>query len=1236
MSFSFKKLFDQIIIRYKSIRSKHFYNLLAKRYNQKSFEYEDLGPVDEIGKGDEYLKALKWAFENPRVKNIALTGPYGSGKSSIIETFLKHNPKIDNKSVRISMASFVESKNEEGNNQGKIRIKKKDIEQGILKQLFYKVPYSKIPQSRYRKLHRINITKIWGYLMTFSLIAFVAIFVFYPEGFADVAGKITSAGAKIYLPKNVSYLIFWGLYAIILELISRLYRSILSHLKLGEVRVSNIASLKNKETEKESVFNRKLDEIVYFFEETKYRYVFFEDLDRLDDASIFISLRELNVLLNNDDTIKKKPIIFVYAVRDDLFEREDRTKFFEFIVPVIPIINSTNSSEVFLAKIEKIKEKITRIDLDRKYIFDVSPYIEDMRILQNICNEFVDYRKILFTEQSLSLSDKEMLSLIIFKNLYPHDFADIQAEKGIIKQAFSDKKKCISDICSKWQERINSSDVLLENKRNEVAQNISDLKAAFMLAITEGRGFAKEIRFNRTTIHSSDVMTDNFILPEIVKVPASCNVIYYNFRGDQYNTAIDSEVFMSVYNSYRQRIEEFEHIQKIGTAKIKEEIEQLENKIEDTKKWTMESTIKELGIEAVLSEKVRMNDLLVFMLRRGYINENYANYINYFKEGTLTARDKNFILSVRNMKPLEFDYHLDNIEVIIEQLQLYEYEQKSIYNFELLEHKLEKYKDDQSVIILIRQLSDEDNQSWNFINRFIAYTSKKELFTKLLLSAWPNIWNYIIHRTHLSYDNMLYYLTLLLNEASEETLKAINNEDNLSIFIEENEDILQRLQTVSSAKLIKAISILNICFSKVNCEDVPNSIVDYIFTNNQYEINYFMIDQIVKYKNTDLRYDLKIQNYTTIIRLNFTPLINYINENITSYIMRIVFREQNTEEELTPILNLLEKAINDPKICIQLIDHENFKLDNLEKCCSSLITSNGDSVQIIWDELFRTEKIELSWDNIVCYWKHFSVTNNIISYIQKKTTALKCTKVANDDFIMDIISSNLSIEAFKNLLYSFDLKNYNLPYDVIEKQKVSVMIDSNFLPFDVSQFNDLKTNYPELCEKFIINNQEEYRKIKSDIQIDSVFEKLILNEKMLKNIKQEVLDEFGEKLMSEKTAKALASRKFGLSIKNIKIFDAVWNYLDVESRETFMFSNLDLLDDKNFELCFANLPSKYSKFRDRSKRHEIELTGTSKNMMLAKRLQEVGYITSFQKKSNQKAKDFEGDGSIVCRIKALK
>lgn len=84
-----------------------FLSKKSKNEELKS-EYTDLTPVDDIENGEEYLHALKWAFDNKRIKNIALTGHYGAGKSSIIQTFFKRNPKVEKKALRISMATFFE------------------------------------------------------------------------------------------------------------------------------------------------------------------------------------------------------------------------------------------------------------------------------------------------------------------------------------------------------------------------------------------------------------------------------------------------------------------------------------------------------------------------------------------------------------------------------------------------------------------------------------------------------------------------------------------------------------------------------------------------------------------------------------------------------------------------------------------------------------------------------------------------------------------------------------------------------------------------------------------------------------------------------------------------------------------------------------------------------------------------------------------------------------------------
>lgn len=109
------------------------------------------------------------------------------------------------------------------------------------------------------------------------------------------------------------------------------------------------------------------------------------------------------------------------------------------IVPIVPIINSTNSGEILLKKLNDSKRLQKEHNISESFVMDVSPYISDMRILQNMYNEFVVYKSTLTIGQNPALLGEPMLALIIFKNLYPHECAELQMETEIVKQAFNDK-----------------------------------------------------------------------------------------------------------------------------------------------------------------------------------------------------------------------------------------------------------------------------------------------------------------------------------------------------------------------------------------------------------------------------------------------------------------------------------------------------------------------------------------------------------------------------------------------------------------------------------------------------------------------------------------------------------------------------------------------------------------------------------------------------------------------------
>jgi hypothetical protein len=107
-------------------------------------------------------------------------------------------------------------------------------------------------------------------------------------------------------------------------------------------------------------------------------------MDRFNSNVIFERLREVNNLVNVHKYNNKKrhklinkifrgkekqykPLRFFYLLRDDVFVTKDRTKFFDYIIPIVPVLDGTNSYDQFIRHLKKgnILEKFDSTFLQR-------------------------------------------------------------------------------------------------------------------------------------------------------------------------------------------------------------------------------------------------------------------------------------------------------------------------------------------------------------------------------------------------------------------------------------------------------------------------------------------------------------------------------------------------------------------------------------------------------------------------------------------------------------------------------------------------------------------------------------------------------------------------------------------------------------------------------------------------------------------------------------------------------
>ncbi len=379
-----KKLFRKLLNVINEVKAR-----FSKQEQAYNYEYrKPLSPC-EIPITDKVLyrsvDELRFAIDSEDCTNIAVTGCYGSGKSSVIKTYLKNNPS--KRTLKISLSNFNEKKESQEDFEHFLEFK-------IFQHILYKADVSRTSQSKYIRILYITHRKAIC-LSAMIILFFVSIWILLKSKFFVVDSLCdffkNRSDATINIISDVFSLIY-----ILLFLFFCLY-----HL-IKRWRGAGIKSIKAKYVEleldkKKSILSEMLEEILYFLKAGKYDIVLFEDIDRVSDTqTLFLKLREINILLNESEYWGDchKKIKFVYAIKDDLFTSEYRTKCFDYLIPIIPIVDKYNAGDFLINNYGSTLFEKRNNEENNKDLSKLGIYIKDMRQLTNIINEFGLYKDV--------------------------------------------------------------------------------------------------------------------------------------------------------------------------------------------------------------------------------------------------------------------------------------------------------------------------------------------------------------------------------------------------------------------------------------------------------------------------------------------------------------------------------------------------------------------------------------------------------------------------------------------------------------------------------------------------------------------------------------------------------------------------------------------------------------------------------------------------------------------------
>lgn len=1202
-----------------------------KRNNgtQKQY-YQALTPATNITNGQEYMAALDWAIEQQDVQNIAISGPYGSGKSSVIRSYLKKHRNL--KALWISLAAF---------NLNSMKVKKgrkkdideKQLEIGILKQLFYSVGANKIPQSRYRKLQPQKIYEniLLGFLLMF-LVCITLCFAL-PYKAEAFMSRINDFGG--IMPVLIYWVVFSATWIACILFVEWFRKNVSIH----EIKVLDKATFKNEKGSDESIFNRNMDEIVYFFEETGHRLVIIEDLDRFKSTNIFVALRELNNILNHYENIHNK-ITFIYAIKDDMFEcKGERTKFFDFIIPVVPYITSTNSGEILREKLlfNDSENKSSIYDISGRFISLISPYISDMRNLTCICNEFSVYRNTLKRNQELGhLIDENMFSLIVFKNLYPKDFAELENESktSIVRIAFINKR----DFIKNKEELINvkrqSESEMINKVEGETLNNVRELKLALFGCIMNFEASIREIDVDRKEYYIESMLKDEF---DVNVLRGKRLTVYYADGSSGSRTTYIDDIEQVVEKNGGNYFERIDRIQR-GLAECKEEsrktIEEYEKEINDLRAQSIQRLIERFGTD-FLEECVKENDLLVFLLRHGYLDEQYEDYINYFHPNSITKEEMNFVLGVRNHRfETDFTYPLKNVARIFDRLQDFEFQQKEVLNYDMVDFILEKKVESDAANRLIDQLSNHSTESMSFVKMYIARGYNVDIMIRLLCKRNKFLWKDITDDEGISIETCFKYLGLIFTHsdiADIVELDCASNEEKevgiLSEFLISHRLVLENIKGVSAEKQINILDELDIKFIDVELGEVDDAIKKDIFENCRYVLNKEMIQRLVEWKEPELVSGLLAKHYTTIRGLDYKPLLDYVHKNFRAYVLdMVVTPEANVDEELDVVEDILERLLfeEDIDLCITVLDKEQVIWDEITLCCGNL-ENEDQQVRTVWDYLLSHNRVSCTWDNFVKYYEKFGSTEAWGQYFDENVDILLADNTdpsITEDIKLEVLLSDIKEESFRKYILRMKLEPYEGKLESLGKTKLRVMIEEFILPYSIEYWDELANIAPELRASYAEQNKNDFIASLEDIElIETEINSLLTSNVFTPEDKKLILRKIDASVLSIESAKAIRRLNFTVDREYV---DAAWNVLPVDDQYELLLNQLDVYKNSELPALFSKFAPVYGQLVNRT-RHKYLFAYTDYNKALLNKLCQRKYITSMEEewleKGNHAAKE---------------
>ncbi len=844
----------------------------------------------------------------------------------------------------------------------------------------------------------------------------------------------------------------------------------------------------------DSILNRHLDEIIYFFQSTEYDLVIIEDLDRFKDPEIFVTLREINSLVNENAGVKRT-IRFLYALRDDVFVNTDRTKFFEFIIPVIPIINTSNSIDMVLKQGKRLA-----LDgrLDRQFLREVSRYLNDLRLIQNIFNEYAIYAANLEIDNENNLDANKLLAILIYKNAYPDDFEKLHRGKGNLAGLLSRRDEFVSRGEAAGRAEIAELEQKIENAERQTPSDVKELRQIYAMALVE------TLPANVTSIsldgHSWIGLPELSGHDEFERIIAAPQIVHRDANNYRQRTNIST--FQKEVNSqktYLERKEEVENKTEAFKNESLRRIRELREKIAPLRASKFNELVR-LGAQQttdLFNGFGERGELARFLVLEGHLDDTYYQYTSLFHSGRLSPNDNKYLIQIRAFATPDPAFPIDNPKEVIAAMRAEDFGQSYVLNVKLVDSLLSetsRYSDQ------TRRLMEYIASNFDGCEAFFGtyYDTGQEVAK--LLSCLIKKWRRFVP-TAIASKRSLYHVAQLLTNLPEDVLsKVAADYDDFPEFVATNLPEILALASDLAPERLECIG--------VEVHDLPaigmyHGTVRFMVKKGLFELSIANFEHVYREVMGETNLTAFRQcNYTTIRSFSDPTLMTRVERDFGLYLSDVLLKlGDNSEENVAAIIDVLSR---------KEIDEDNLRMF-LGRQTALLPTLDGVPERF-HAMVFELRRIEPTWENCITFLGSSGYAAEILlAYLNRgdvRAVILKHPMPSDTETLplrQTIVDANaLSDESYREYVRALPNPFKKFPKE-LASSKLAILIKEHKITFSKENLDllDVETDLPVL---FVAENIESYLESPDEFALDDDFRASLLRMAISDSVKRAIVD----------------------------------------------------------------------------------------------------------------------------------